>query len=133
MKYILDVNVLVAWGWADHADFPKVSRWISDARNKKSIQLITTPITQLGFVRISIQRSSHELSVSESCKILGEMIHYLGKQHLFLPDPIQSFNFPSWCKFANQTTDAHLFKLAESHQAKIATLDQKIPGAFLIQ
>jgi predicted nucleic acid-binding protein len=132
MKYLLDVNVLIAWGWADHSDFLKVSRWLLKVHNEKSTQFLTTPITQLGFIRISVQRSSRDLPIVEACKILSEMIHFFGKQHEFIPDTIESLSFPAWCKSANRTTDAHLLKLAESHKARLATLDQKIPGAFVI-
>ncbi|MES2308500.1 MAG: PIN domain-containing protein [Verrucomicrobiota bacterium] len=132
MKFILDVNVLIAWGWTDHSDFLRVRQWISQTVKEKSTQLITTPITQLGFIRISVHRSSNELSIIEASKILDERVQFLGARHQFISDSIQSLHFPSWCKSANQTTDAHLLKLAESHHAKLATLDEKIPHAFII-
>jgi hypothetical protein len=40
--------------------------------------------------------------------------------------------FPEWCRRASWTTDAHLIQLADSHGARLATLDADIPGAFLI-
>ena len=31
-KYLLDVNVLVAWGWADHADHLRAAKWIGSMK-----------------------------------------------------------------------------------------------------
>jgi len=33
---------------------------------------------------------------------------------------------------ASRTTDAHLLELAKAHGARLATLDRRIPGAFLV-
>ena len=33
MKFLMDVNVLVAWGWQDHADHTKICRWIVRIRH----------------------------------------------------------------------------------------------------
>ena len=57
MKYLLDVNVLVAWGWADHVEHERTVTWIAAAKRRKATMLITSPIPQLGFVRVSVQRT----------------------------------------------------------------------------
>lgn len=132
MKFLLDVNILIAWGWSDHDDHLRVQKWIAQIRGEKSTLILTSPNTQLGFIRISTQRSLGEISLSEASQILSEMIHFWGDQHQFITDSIDSLHFPEWCHSPKQTTDAHLLKLAQSQQAKLATLDQKIPDAFLI-
>jgi hypothetical protein len=35
MNYLLDVNVLVAWGWADHTEHRRVGLWIAASRNQR--------------------------------------------------------------------------------------------------
>jgi hypothetical protein len=37
-----------------------------------------------------------------------------------------------WAKTARQTTDGHLAELARAHGSVLATLDQRIPTAFII-
>jgi len=60
------------------------------------------------------------------------MLAILGSQHGFLPDDQPATDWPDWCRGAGQTTDAHLASLAIRHQAKLATLDNAIPDAFVL-
>jgi predicted nucleic acid-binding protein len=132
MKYLLDVNVLVAWGWSDHLDHERTAAWIASARRQKATTLLTSAIPQLGFVRVSVQRTAGRVTVREAGKTLAGMLRSLGARHAFLGDDRPALDFPDWCRHALRTTDAHLFQLAEAHGAKLATLDTGIPGAFLI-
>ncbi|HZC65475.1 MAG TPA: hypothetical protein VE545_02800 [Candidatus Dormibacteraeota bacterium] len=50
----------------------------------------------------------------------------------FLADDQDVLQLPDWVVTASQTTDGHLLQLAQAHGAALATLDQKIPGAYLI-
>lgn len=132
MKYLLDVSVLVAWGWADHMEHDRTVTWIAAAKRQPSTALLTSPIPQLGFVRVSVQRTGGQVTVKEAGETLAGMVASLGARHSFLPDDRSGRDFPSWCRSASRTTDAHLFQLAEMHGAKLATLDTGIPGAFLL-
>lgn len=132
MKYLLDVNVLVAWGWSDHEAHEKTVRWIAATRNHETAKLLTSAIPELGFVRVSVQRMAGRLTVSEAGNALAGMLSALGAHHAFLPDDRPVGRFPRWCRQASQTTDAHLLELAENYGARLATLDKRIPGAFLV-
>jgi predicted nucleic acid-binding protein len=133
MNYLLDVNVLVAWGWADHADHPRVGAWLGKMKAKRGITLVTSAIPELGFVRVSVQRTGGRLPVSEAAATLAGMLGSLGKQHGFLPDDCSTAGgLPPWCTAASRTTDAHLVTLAARHGGRLATLDEGIPNAFLI-
>lgn len=132
MKYLLDVNVLVAWGWSDHVEHERTVTWIAAARRQKSTTLMTSAIPQLGFVRISVQRTAGRVTVKDASKTLTSMVTSLGARHAFLADDRPAANFPEWCNYASRTTDAHLLQLAEANGAQLATLDTGIPGAFLI-
>ena len=132
MKYLLDVNVLVAWGWADHQDHLKVARWIGRLRKKGKDRLLTSAIPQLGFVRVSVQRTGGRISPEAAGAVLKGMLHSLGSVHEFVADNQQAFQWPAWCKGASGTTDAHLLSLAEAHGAELATLDEGIPSAFVV-
>jgi predicted nucleic acid-binding protein len=52
---------------------------------------------------------------------------------LFLADDRDASQLPSWVKSPRQITDGHLVALAAAHGAKLATLDEGIPGAYLIE
>lgn len=133
MNYLLDVNVLLAWGWADHADHRRAAGWIADVLREGKARLLTSAIPELGFVRVSVQRAGGRLPVSLAAETLASMVRSLGGIHRFVPDDRSSASeFPAWCGAASRTTDAHLLLLARAHGAKLATLDTGIPGAFVL-
>lgn len=132
MNYLLDVNVLVAWGWSDHPDHTRVDHWIAASLGDRRTRLVTSAIPQLGFVRVSVQRGGGQVSPDLAGGILAGMLRVLGKSHRFLPDDREAVQWPSWCNGAARTTDAHLLALAKAHGLELATLDKGIPGAFLI-
>lgn len=132
MKYLLDVNVLIAWGWSDHVDHERAAAWIGVARKQKAITLMTSAIPELGFVRVSVQRAEGHVTVAEATETLTGMVAALGARHVLLADDQAVRQFPEWCSSASRTTEAHLLELAARHGAKLATLDTGIPGAFLI-
>lgn len=126
------MNVLVAWGWKEHADHERVAKWISHERSQPEAGLLTSPIPELGFIRVSVQRSAGTIAVADACSALDGMLKSLGKAHLFIPDDQRASLLPAWCKAAARTTDAYLAALASAHGAKLATLDTGIPGAFVV-
>jgi len=132
VNYLLDVNVLVAWGWSDHVDHDRTAAWIGAARRQEATKLMTSAIPELGFVRVSVQRAGGQVTVAEATETLAGMVAALGARHALLADDQAVRQFPEWCSSASRTTDAHLLELAEGHGAKLATLDTGIPGAFLI-
>jgi predicted nucleic acid-binding protein len=132
MNYLLDVNVLVAWGWSDHVDHDRTTRWIAGVKRQRAAKLLTSAVPELGFVRVSVQRASGRVTVEDACETLESMLNSLGASRGFLDDNLGSTSLPGWCTHASRTTDAHLFELAKAHGASLATLDKDIPGAFLI-
>jgi predicted nucleic acid-binding protein len=132
VRYLLDTNVLIAWGWQDHVDHDRAAAWIAAVKRVRSTTLLTSGIPQLGFVRVSVQRAAGRLTVSEAARVLSSMLDALGQNHRFVADNIESIEWPDWCRSASRTTDAHLLSLASANQAELATLDNGIPGAFLL-
>jgi predicted nucleic acid-binding protein len=129
MKYLLDVNVLVAFGLINHSLNIRVTDWILA---NAPITVATCAITELGFVRIIAQTKTYGLTVGEAKTQLLALkgLSYLNWE--FLGDDLDISQLPAWVSKGNQTTDGHLLELAKSHGAILATLDAKIPGAFLI-
>lgn len=133
MTHLLDVNALVASAWTDHPHHLRVDRWITMIIGSGERQLATTPIVQLGFVRVSVLRNPTGITVEMASQRLIELVGFLKTQHRFLPDDLSSCrDFPAWCKNPKHTTDAHLLALAKKHGLQLATLDTGILGAFLI-
>ena len=133
MSYLFDVIILVAWGWDDHPHNLRVRKWIGSVLATANTRIYTTSITELGFVRVSMQKSIPSITVEEASYTLQNLINALENRHTFLPDDLSSRrDFPAWCKNAKHTTDSHLLALAEKHGLKLATLHTGIPGAFLI-
>ena len=133
MNYLLDVNLLVAWGWADHTGHRRASQWIGAMKGKRGVLLMTAPIPELGFVRVSVQRTAGRLPVAEAAATLAGMLQSLGKRHRFLADDVSAnLAWPAWCASASRTTDAHLAELAARHGCVLATMDEGIPGAFML-
>lgn len=98
-----------------------------------SVKLMTSAIPQLGFVRVSVQRSGGKITAAEAGVVLKKgMLARLGKQHVYVPDDVDFLSWPAWCRGASSTTDAHLLALAKRDGGELATLDQGIPGAFLV-
>ncbi|MDX2267640.1 MAG: hypothetical protein NW208_06010 [Bryobacter sp.] len=50
----------------------------------------------------------------------------------FVADHNDASRLPNWVRSGRQTTDGHLSELAKAHNAILATLDERIPGAFVI-
>ena len=133
MRYLLDVNVLVAWGWGDHVDHERTAAWIGRQKRARAGRLLTSSIPQLGFVRVSVQRAAGRVTVDRAANVLCGMLRSLAGRHQFLTDDrAPSDGFAEWCRSAARTTDAHLLALADAHGARLATLDAGIPGAFVL-
>ena len=133
MNYLLDVNVLLAWGWADHTEHRRAASWIAAVKTERGVKLFTSSIPELGFVRVSVQRTVGQLTAPVAAQTLAGMLKSLGKRHEFLPDDLSPTSaWPAWCGAASRTTDSHLLTLASNHGANLATLDSGIPGAFIL-
>jgi predicted nucleic acid-binding protein len=129
MKYLLDVNALIALGIYEHIFHRRVTRWLEQERFQS---LGTCSITELGFVRILSQSAVNGLNIAQALDLLLEIKRGVSPPLVFLPDDHHILRLPGWVNHPRQTTDGHLLKLAASHGATLATLDANIPGAFLI-
>jgi toxin-antitoxin system PIN domain toxin len=133
MSYLLDVNVLIAWGWIDHPHHERVDQWIQRNLTNSKALLYTTSIAELGFVRVSVQKSAETVTIQEAADRLKHLLSKLETHHRFLADDLSSRrDFPAWCGNHKRTTDAHLLALAQKHGLKLATLDTGIPGGVVI-
>jgi hypothetical protein len=129
MTFLLDVNALLALGFAHHEFHDRVARWV---KAEGFPALATCSITELGFVRVLSQAPVYGFTVAEVRDALLRLKRSKVLPFIFVQDDHDISHLPNWAKTPKQTTDGHLVRLAEAHGAVLATLDQKIPRAHLI-
>lgn len=132
MKYLLDVNALVALGFLQHEFHGRVAGWVLALSSKGVPELATCSITELGFIRVLASAPQYGFSVSQARAVLlrlkkGDVLRFT-----FIADHHDVSHLPAWVKTARQTTDGHLAQLARANGAILATLDRKIRGSLLI-
>jgi predicted nucleic acid-binding protein len=129
MIYLLDVNALVALGLMNHEFHERVAAWIKSA---SSDQLASCAITELGFVRVLAQAPAYGFTVAQARTLLLRLKEARGSLFVFIGDEHDISRLPGWVKAPRQITDGHLSKLASANGAVLATLDENIPGSYLI-
>ena len=130
MRWLLDVNVLIALAHQGHADHPRVIRWFASLMGSEA-RLGTCAITEVGFVRVSIQ-ASFENNAPDAAETLRGLKDSSRIPFDLIPDSLGADRLPSYVLGARQVTDGHLLELAKESSMQLATMDKSIPGAYLI-
>jgi predicted nucleic acid-binding protein len=126
--YLLDVNALVALGFINHEFHDRVAFWV---QSQSSPNLASCSITELGFVRVLAQAPAYGFTVAQARGLLLRLKEATSRL-MFIPDGHDVSHLPSWVRAPKQITDGHLAKLASASGAVLATLDENIPGSYLI-
>ena len=129
MTYLLDVNALVALGIVNHEFHGRVASWVKSSR---SLNLASCSITELGFLRVASQAPAYGFAVAQARTLLERLKDAASSRYVFLPDVHDISHLPNWVRAPKQITDGHLSQLAKANGAILATLDEKIPGSYLI-
>ena len=124
MKYLLDVNALIALKHKRSAHHETCRSWVSSHGMES---MATCALTELSFIRVSM--AAFGVSLPDAQKDLAELKKKIGGFVQNAPSPI----LPPWSTHAAQTTDAYLVQLAKSVGLDLATFDTGIPGAVLIK
>jgi predicted nucleic acid-binding protein len=132
MKYLLDVNTLLALVVMEHEFHARVTSWVKRLGASGAPELATCSITELGFVRVLGQAQQYGSSVAQARELLLEVKNSHGIHWIFIPDDHDISRLPRWVRTPKQTTDGHLAELARANEAVLATLDSRIPRAFVI-
>jgi len=132
MRFLLDVNTLLALVVLEHEFHARVARWVERLGASGVSQLATCSITELGFVRVLGQAQQYGSSVAQARELLLKVKNSEGIRWIFIPDDRDISHLPRWVRTPKQTTDGHLAELARANQAVLATLDRRIPGGFVI-
>lgn len=128
MKYLLDVNALLAYLIEAHVHHTRARRWVLGLTAKDTI--LIAPWVEIGCLRVGLQ-TRHLESREMGLELLAGMA--AGKAVVvFIPDDSRAADLPGWATSPARLSDGHLFALAARHGAALATFDQGIPGAGLI-
>lgn len=124
MTALLDVNVLIALGWPNHVHHAAARHWFSRSSSRG---WATTPITEVGFVRISSNRKVMQVATTPSTAIamLESLTALPG--HTFwaddVPFVVDTDGDRDGVSSHRQVTDAHLVALAVRRGGVLATFD----------
>src|ERR1035437_8086242 len=132
MRYLLDVNALIAFGHTGHQFHRRVATWAASLGQTGIPEFGTSSITELGFVRVLSQTSVYNIDVEQARALLTNLKRFKGLNFAFIADDHDVSHLPAWVKTSKQTTDGHLAQLAKANGAILATLDEDIPGSFII-
>ena len=132
MRYLLDVNALVAVGFLEHEFHERLGRWLLSLRKGAGYEILTCPTTELGFVRVLSQAPQYGLSVAQARALLTKLKKQGVVPFRFIADDHDITRLPAWVKTGRQTTDGHLAELARANDSVLATLDERIPSVFVI-
>ncbi len=124
---LVDINALLALGYPRHPDNAKVEAWIRSL--PPGTKLLTCSITELGFLRVSLQAKLAD-DIIEARAILAGLLR--SRRFVRVIDDLGASNLPAYITGPKQITDAHLVTLAHRHHANLATLDTAIPHAEVI-
>jgi toxin-antitoxin system PIN domain toxin len=122
VKCLLDVNLLIAAIWRNHADHQKADAWTQGR------QMAICPITELGFLRISTHPRGLNADMAAARSLLED---FLAKHSLeFVPCDLPAL--ASRAASSKQVTDMYLAELASARGMKLATLDMGIQHPAVI-
>ena len=131
MTRLLDVNVLLASAWPQHVHHARVNRWILSHSGRLSVA--TCPLTELGFVRISMNVKGYAADFQSASSLLAHLVKRRQFDHCFWPDDQSVLAFCHALKpepGPNQLTDAYLLNLAKTRQGRFLTLDMGIRSSI---
>jgi hypothetical protein len=129
MIYLLNVNALVALGFINHEFHDRLAAWV---QSQNSPNLASCSITELGFIRVLAQAPAYGFTVTQARTLLLRLKEARISPLQFIPDKHDVSHLPAWVRAPKQITDGHLSKLATANAAVLATLDESIPGSYLV-
>jgi uncharacterized protein len=117
MSHLLDVNFLLACAWRTHHHHAAANAWLDKER-----EFATCPISQLGFLRVSMS-PAFRADFNDALAVLDGVIGRQGTT--FVHDDLPAASLAPVTSYAD-TTDGYLVALAKAHGLKLATLDDAL-------
>jgi predicted nucleic acid-binding protein len=130
MRYLLDVNALIALAHTGHVFHAKAGKWfLSVATTARSFH--TCSITEIGFVRVSVV-TGLQPDIETAKQALDALKSSSRIQFELVSDDVGVAQLPAFVKKAQEITDGHLLELAQKNSMQLVTFDQGIPNALHI-
>jgi len=128
---LLDINVLLAIAWPQHVHHDRVKGWLRSQTARGKLSIATCPITQLGFLRISMNVKGYAADFESARTLLSNLVQHQDFQHSFWMDDFSILSGRLKRNLGpNQLTDAYLAALAENRAGgRLVTLDTGIKGS----
>jgi len=123
MRYLLDVNVLLAAIWVDHARHAEAFAWLEGKR------IVLCPLCELGFLRISTHRKAINAPMTKARELLETFASERRVERISDDLPALASRPAS----SEQVTDHYLAELAASHGLQFATLDQRVEHGAVVR
>jgi predicted nucleic acid-binding protein len=130
VRYLLDVNVLLALAHTGHALHSTAIGWYASAA-KSATGFHTCSITELGFVRISVV-TGLQADIESAKRALDALKASSKVRFELISDDLGVSQLPSFVKKPQSITDGHLSELAKRNSLRFVTLDRGIPNSVLI-
>ncbi|SRR5581483_3846059 len=120
---------MLALAWPQHLHYSRMERWVLAQTAQQKLSIATCPITQLGFVRVSMNVKGYAADFDSAAEMLNLLVDRKDFDHIFWPDD-RAINSLDKGKLSflrpSQLTDVYLASLAEGRRAKFLTLDERI-------
>jgi uncharacterized protein len=113
VKYLLDVNAVLAAIIRHHPQHETANRWL------KGKSLALCPISELGFIRISTQPKAYNLAMTIAKEALNDFVQKHRAE--FVPADLSASGMNA--RTGDRVTDTYLADLAARHKMKLATFD----------
>ena len=130
MRYLLDVNALIALAHTGHSLHAKALGWYRSVL-PSATGFHTCSITELGFVRVSVV-TGLQTDIAGAKQALGALKSSSKVQFELIADDLGVAQLPAFVKRPQAVTDGHLVALAQSNSVRLVTLDRRIPGSWYI-
>lgn len=117
---LLDVNLLLAYGWRSHFMHEQCRLWLDSIPS-----FLTCPITELGFLRVSMS-PGYRAKIEDAMHVLDTIKHKNNSRLIHCDIPASAIEKVTNFK---DTTDAYLVALSKIHSCKLATLDSLLASA----
>jgi len=116
VKYLLDVNLLLAGIWENHSRHVEAFSWL-EGKN-----ILLCPLAELGFLRISTNKKAIGAPMDKARELLQKFSTERNAERI--ADDIAPLD--SHPETSEKVSDFYLADLAMKYQAKLATLDEGI-------
>ena len=130
MRYLLDVNALIALAHTGHSLHSNAMSWYLSTV-KSATGFHTCSITELGFVRVSVI-TGLQVDVPAAKRALDALKSSSKVRFDLISDDVPVSQLPAFVKKPQSVTDGHLVELARKNSLRLVTFDAGIPNALLI-